>query len=175
MSDNSPAVPPPSLAWFVDVSNAGLTGNADWVYRVWTTPNDQLQVKGLTTEQFSTTLIQLFNAENTRYVFACKTLGGVIDALKTREIYNTYYRDFLTGSLTQDEFDKAAADLEYAPIAQDASELSPRLQLLVDWTTSEFTPSEAAELFRTDEESIDRAMKQLPLPLSHSLAGTGAG
>ena len=93
----------------------------------------------------------------------------MIDALKVRETYSAHYRDYLIGAISEAQLEKVAATVTYSPIDREPKELSERLDLLLRFTTSDFTASETAELFGTNEQSIAEAVKQLQLPFTRSL------
>lgn len=138
----------------------------DYIVRVEGTGNSTLRITGaIPTFQFKRAVqFRAFSLTS-----ACQTLGRVIDRLKEREEYNSHYRDFLCGSLSEVEFEKVADQFAYAPAIANPFELAPQIAALLKYTSHEFSTTEVADLLKAREEDVDEAINlQLPLVFATS-------
>lgn len=141
------------LAFATGADIGGSTG-IDFVMRIQSTANTLFAI-GQPTVDFSYALHNAIFAAVQPTVVACKTLGLVIDRLKLREMYSNYYRDFLVGNLTEDEFKQVSEDYAYSPSTPDPVELDHQIRTLLAYTTEEFTANEVAELLRVREQDVE--------------------
>ena len=148
--------------------------SVDFLLRLRAVTAGTLEVTSANTASVYGAISNLVEDERSRTRFACRTLGTVIDALKVRESYNAHYRDFLTGCINEQQLEEAAAGYAYSPVEVPNEELAPQIDILLSCTTSEFMPSEVAELFHTRDDCVYSAMTQLSLPLGRLSEGAGA-
>ena len=98
-----------------------------------------------------------------RYSFAVKTLGDAIDSLKKSIEYNGLYNSMLMGQISENEFEIEAQNYIFEPLSYDAQNLYDKMNVLITYTTSDFTESELSEIFHATEKSVHIAVEQLRL------------
>ena len=93
--------------------------------------------------------------------FHVETLARVVDAQQRLLDYNGYYNAFLSGQLSEEEFEETTNTFVYEPSEVEIGELSNRISCLLTYTTADFAPSDLADIFQCDRESVRRAIGRL--------------
>lgn len=90
----------------------------------------------------------------------CRFLGQAIDGLKKRLDYQGVYHAYILGQMTEAEFRRTAKEFAYTPKPVDGKWLRSALNCLREYTSAEFSVSELAEMFGTDERAVRRALSE---------------
>jgi hypothetical protein len=142
---------------------AGAVHTQDHILRVQTT-NATISVSGVPTASFTKAIRHAVDTHSFFLYSTCNSLGKVIDRMKDREEYNNFYREYLLGNLSEEDFEKVADKYAYTPCVANLVQLSGQIHALLAYTTHEFTKDEVADLFQVRDEDVDKVMSaQLPL------------
>lgn len=90
--------------------------------------------------------------------FEVETLATAVDSLKSMLDYSGHYNALLLGQVDEAEFDQLTLDFAYEPIDIDKETLAWRIKSLLANTNVEFTPSELAQIFKSEEIVVEEAV-----------------
>jgi hypothetical protein len=136
---------------------------------IFSDPTEQLEVSpiGLGKANFYT--LHAFFPESywspERWLDSYRFLGQVIDGLKRRLDYQGVYQAYLLRQMSEEEFQEAAREYAYESreIAPDV--IRSGVAILEAHTTAQFSVSELADMFGTDEAHVEKALgDRLALP-----------
>lgn len=85
-------------------------------------------------------------------------LTGIVRWQHSLLEYNAHYIAHLLHQTTEEEFEAAAETFAFEPQQLELDWLCPRVERIFALTQIDYSPSDFAEMFRTDESNIYRAL-----------------
>ncbi|MGA7576604.1 MAG: hypothetical protein ACLQUW_08035 [Desulfobaccales bacterium] len=144
--------------WTLEKPDASAPPTLDYLIRVRGSSGDKdIGISITETGKFKKHFDNIYD----RFNFVKNTLVEVILSQRTTLAYNGFYNAFLMGQLPENRFVKIAKKFAYRPRTINNKELSNKINILLDLTKIDYTPSELADIFKCNVDHVRTAIESI--------------